>query len=323
MTGSNDSEVEQFLARHDFVAPSAAARDKIEKTVRARYLPIIRPLAVAALLLIASGLIQWSNLQNRASQQDNTILIDEESPSAKMFLFVRAEHLDTGQPVAVLHEMQEFEIVRRKQGENIFDQTVLDVKVNGLDVRDPDGLASFLSKDYLQKQFADAVHREVKAMRDQINDGNISDKHFARLENYALMGQRSALTLMDQIAKSDSAYAKQAGKNIGHLKETAYLRALIEKVQDPATANRKFLLKSLEAIQNPYVLSGLREIVSNNAESEAVRILAVETMAKFKDAYTANAFEAIAMDTGIPDNIRKLVLEKRNEILDLLETRKN
>ncbi|MFC1588412.1 HEAT repeat domain-containing protein, partial [Planctomycetota bacterium] len=117
---------------------------------------------------------------------------------------------------------------------------------------------------------------------------------------------------------SNSKYAQEAHKFIGDQKQTAYIKRLIKKVRNPESRNRGSMLKCLGSIRSPLVISSLREIIDSETESDEIRIMAVNALANFQDNYVASIFETMAADAGIPANIRKVIIARRDEIMKRL-----
>ena len=62
---------------------------------------------------------------------------------------------------ALLHEMKDFEIIRRGVGEKIFENTVTEIRNNGVGLKDLAGKIEFHSRKALKIDFDEAIQKET------------------------------------------------------------------------------------------------------------------------------------------------------------------
>ncbi|MFC1588046.1 hypothetical protein ACFL54_07040 [Planctomycetota bacterium] len=272
-------------------------------------------IAAVAMILVSLGWYYYLLSSSGPAAPGQDTLATE-----KMFLFVRAENLDTDQPVALLHELDNFEMVHRSRGDKVFDQTLVDIQANGVGMRDLKGDTSFLTQDYLQMQFNDAVKVEVKIMWQQVREGKLKDKNFNRLEQYALMDQELAVNLLENISRSNSKFAREAKKIIGNRKENSYIKNLLAKVKNPGTPGRSDLINGLGDFQGAAVFLTLQDIAQNEQEPLGLRILAVKTMAKFRNHHTLEVFGLLLQDDALPAELCQEITKRKTKIAEFLSS---
>jgi len=329
MKENKDERVKKLLREHSFKSPLSQIDDRmlsvdystpenadLENGSKNRF----GLWFVAACVLLGIGFVIHRYSENYDSAP-TTIIVPNSTES--MMLFVSAENLDEDNATAILHEMKDFEIIRKTVGESIFHYTIEEIKEDGITLSTSSSLAAqFFSRKSLREQFDTAVQAETGAMREIAQTDVLSKQQFSRLEQFAFLGQESALRLMRDLADSTSQHAKEAKLSLDYFKELSSLEKIIVKIDNPKTLYRDRLIKGLANIRNPVSIMTLRKLIEDSNEDPSVRMLAVRVLSMFNDGHALNALQATLEQAELPDSLQNEIHKSKERILRHLSNSK-
>ncbi|MFC1587382.1 hypothetical protein ACFL54_03645 [Planctomycetota bacterium] len=272
------------------------------------------PLVLAAAgLLVVAGL--W--LMSKGDQNQPAAVPLDIRPSEKSFLFVIGEKLDSANPTALIHEMKDFEVVRKGLGEHIFEFMVKDIKPNGLGLALGEGEETvFYTREDLQKQFEKSVKHEVLKMADEVKSKQLSEEKYARLERFASMGKNSATRLLVGISGSDSPFAGRAQMALTKGHSGTRLDLLVTKALDTNNRYRENAIRGLGKVYSPITVSTLCRMVESNQEPEGIRLLALGAISTFDKKHAARVLTSLLVDGGSwPVPIKAAVLQAKKDVV--------
>lgn len=260
--------------------------------------------ALAACLFAALGLYVFHGPGSGAAVRQPGR--EEGISAASAYLLLGVEQ-EAETPVAVLQEMEGFSVVRKKPGEEIFGDTILAVQEGRLHLRSA-GSERWVGSEELRSTFERAAASELQSAVAAFERGDLRPDQLNRVVNFSLLGVEGALALLDRVAESGSALPEGARPEWGDSRKHRYLKNLARRLADTTVPYRDTLISTLDRECNPLILSALCSIAKNPAESDDMRLLAIQTIASYGDSYAANALDEVQGKVE-----KRLVSEAANE----------